>query len=62
LRACKIENEATMMFQSERINALRTESEQRQAQVQDLEKRLIESHTSIEQRNIQLREIENKYN
>ncbi len=51
-----------MMFQSERINALRTESEQRQAQVQDLEKRLIESHTSIEQRNIQLREVENKYN
>ncbi len=62
MRACKIENEATMMFQSERINALRTESEQRQAQVQDLEKRLIESNTNIEQRNFQLREVENKYN
>lgn len=45
---------------SERIKALNIESEQRLKQVNDLEERLVAAHNTIEERNLQLREIETR--
>lgn len=48
LRSCKIENEAKVMFQDERIKALLLESDMRFKQVRELEAKLITTHSVIE--------------
>ena len=50
------------MFQNERIKALQLENDQRTKQAKDLEQRLTTAHMTIEQRNMELRETENKAN
>lgn len=48
------------MFQDELIKSLTLESEQRFKQVRELEAKLIQTHQTIEQRNMDLREVEHK--
>ena len=62
LRGGKIDNEATIGFQAERIKALQLENDQKSKQCKELENKLLTAHTTIEKRNLELREAEHRAN
>ena len=62
LRSNKIDNEATISFQAEKIKTLQLECEQKQKQSRDLENKLTAAHGTIEKRNIDIKEAEYRAN
>ena len=62
LRSAKIENEAKLEYQSERIRALTAENESFVRSIASLEQRLGSAYEQIEQNNMNLKESEQRLN